>query len=377
MRWLLLVTLAACGPLTPPKTDAGPGGGGGGIIVTGGGGGGITGGGTGTGGGGTVTGGGGGTVTGGGGGTSDGGDGIWDFAVMTLSPAPTNSGAIVGFAETDAGLYAMSGGGHLYRSTGGPFVELLSFPGMQPLDFEGTASGHFFVITTVHFLECASNCADAGSWSDQRIAAFDEVLDSLCVIADDHVLAVGSKGNANDGVSYRWNGTTLAANSVSLGATGPDNCWKGASGDFFIPADDTVVRYSPGQESFALEPTATMPSWRGGGSSPGHEWVTGSGPMIAERGAGSWTNVYTPSGTSGSITSVIGISPTLAFGFGGGFSSSGQAGYRFDGTRWSELTPDLPVINVTFSAFRASNGAVYVGGYDSNQYPVIVRGARR
>ena len=270
MKWLWLVVLAACGPLTPPKTDAGNGGGGGvtggggGSTVTGGGGGNVV---TGGGGGGSVTGGGGGTVTGGGGGMTDGGDGIWDFATLSFSPAPSNSGAIVGFAETDAGLWAMSGGGHLYRSTGGPFIEVLAFPGVQPLDFEGTATGHFFILTTVHFMECAADCADAGAWSDRRIAPANEVLDSLCVIADDHVLAVGSSGGGNDGVSYRWNGTTLAATSVALGAVGPDNCWKGASGDFFIPADDTVVRYSPTQESFALEPTALMPSWRGGGSS--------------------------------------------------------------------------------------------------------------
>lgn len=294
-----------------------------------------------------------------------------------MNPAPASSGAIVGFAETDAGIYAVSGSGRVYRSSGGAFTELFAFPGMQPLDFEGSASGHFFIVTTVHFLECASDCGDAGAWVDRQISAANEVLDSLCVIDGDHVLAIGSRGGANDGVSYRWNGTTLAANAVLLGVGHPDNCWKGASGEFFIPAEDTVLRYTPGSESFTPEPTGPMAGWRGGGSSPGHEWVTGLGPVIAERGQTSWTNVFAPTGGSGSITTVVGISPTLAFAFGGGFSSSGQAGYRFNGTSWSAMTPDVPVMNVAFSSFRASDGTFYVGGYDANQFPVIVRGVRR
>lgn len=315
---------------------------------------------------------------GGGGGAADAGDGVWDFATIALNPAPTNSGAIVGFAETDAGIYAVSGAGRVYRSTGGPFLELFSFPGLQPVDFEASASGHFFIITTVHFLECAADCGDAGAWVDRQISASNEVLDSLCVVDGDHALAIGTQGGGNDGISYRWNGSTLAPAASLIGAFGPDNCWKGASGDFFIPADDVVLRYSPTTEGFTPEPTVPMQGWRGGGSSPGHEWVTGTGPLIAERGQTSWTNVYAPSGTStASLVSVIGVSPTLAFAFGGGFTSSGQAGYRFDGTSWSALTPDIPVMNVTFSAFRSAAGPIYVGGYDLNQYPAIVRGARR
>jgi hypothetical protein len=100
--------------------------------------------------------------------------------------------------------------------------------------------------------------------------------------------------------------------------------------------------------------------------------------VIAERGASSWADVFAPTGMSGAaITTVVGVSPTLAFAFGGGPSSSGQAGYRFDGSTWSAMTPDVPVLNVAFSSFRSANGAVYVGGYDANQYPVILRGARR
>lgn len=322
-----------------------------------------------------TTGGGGGATGGGGGGAADAGDGVWDFANLTLNPAPSNSGNIVGFAETDAGIYALSGSGRLYRSSGGPFTELFAFPSLQPLDFEASASGHFFIVTTVHFLECGTGCDSAANWVDRTISASAEVLDSLCVVDDNHVLAIGNQGGGYDGIAYRWNGTTLASSPTMLGVTDPTDCWKGASGDFFIPADDTVVRYAPGSQAFTLETAGPMPSWRGGGSSPGHEWVTGLGPVIAERGQTSWTTVFT--GSAGSLNTVVGISPTLAFAFGGGFNSSGQAGFRFNGTTWSAMTPDLPVMNVAQSSFRASDGTVFVGGNDANQFPVIVRGSRR
>lgn len=309
----------------------------------------------------------------------DAGDGIWDFSSVSLNPTPVNFAGIVGFAETDAGLYAVSSSGRLYRSIGGAFTELFAFPGLQPVDFEGTSSGHLFIVSTVHFLECDADCGDAGAWTDRQISASNEVLDSLCVVDGSHVLAVGSRGNANDGIAYRWNGTTFATAAAMLGVVAPENCWQAASGDFFIPANDTVLRYSPSTEFFTLEPTMTpMTGWRGGGSSPGHEWVTGNGPVIAERGQSSWSNVFAPTGTSGaSIVSVVGISPTLAFAFGAGGTSAGQAGYRFDGSSWRAMTPDVPVLNVTRSTFRSAAGVVYVGGYDGNQAPVIIRAARR
>lgn len=309
----------------------------------------------------------------------DAGDGIWDFSSVALNPTPVNSGGIVGFAETDAGLYAVSSSGRLYRSTGGPFTELFAFPGLQPTDFEGTASGQLFIVSTVHFLECDADCGDAGAWTDRQISASNEALNSLCVVDGAHVLAIGSRGGANDGIAYRWNGTVFATTASMLGVVGPESCWRSASGEFFIPADDTVLRYSPLTEGFTLEPTMSpMSGWRGGGSSPGHEWVTGNGPVIAERGQTGWTNVFAPTGTSGSsIVTVVGISPTLAFAFGAGGTSSGQAGYRFDGSNWSAMTPDVPVLNGARSAFRSAAGVVYVGGYDGNQSPVIIRAARR
>jgi hypothetical protein len=34
-------------------------------------------------------------------------------------------------------------------------------------------------------------------------------------------------------------------------------------------------------------------------------------------------------------------------------------------------------MNLAFCSLRVSDGSFYVGGYDANQFPVIIRGARR
>ena len=81
--------------------------------------------------------------------------------------------------------------------------------------------------------------------------------------------------------------------------------------------------------------------------------------------------------SSASIFSLVGISPTLSFAFGGRSTASGQAGFRFDGTRWAPMTPDIPAVNVAYSTFHSSEGAIFVGGIGADSLPVIVRGARR
>ncbi|MBL8909287.1 MAG: hypothetical protein JNM17_01165 [Archangium sp.] len=367
------IVASACGPLTPPQKDAGTGGGG---ATTGGGS--ATGGGSSNGGGSATGGGSGGGSTGGGtavgGGAAAGGGTAmtWTFSSIGMTPAPTNSGSIVGLAENDAGIWAMSGSGRLYLSTGGAFTEQLVLPQGQPVDFEGAPTGELFAISTVYFSVCRSSCADAGSWTQTRITASNETMESLCVVSGSHVLAVGSAGGSNDGMYHRYDGQTFDVGSTAFAAFSPNACWRGESGDFFIPVEDAIVVYEPGSLGFTPENTPGMPSWRGGGSALGSEWVAGSGPTIARRSGTNWTNVLTRSG-EGSVNVIVGVSATEAFAFGGGFSSSGQSGWRWNGTTWVELMPDLPLMNQAISALRTSSGTIYIGGNDQNQYPVIVR----
>ncbi len=326
-----------------------------------------------------MTGGGsGGGSSGGGAGTVDAGDGIWDFASVTVSPTPAASGGIVGFAETDAGLLAMSGSGRLYLSTGGAFLEVRSFPGIQPLDFEGTPSGHLFFLTTVDVFDCASNCADGGAWTQGTVNPNGRALETLCVVDDANVMAVGTEGSFGAGMYFPWNGT-IAATSIPLGVDSPGNCWRGATGDLFFPAEGEVLRYAPLTSDITHEivgPLATT-LWRGGGSTPGHEWVARPGPVLLERGSGGWTDAGVL-GTGVEFISVfVGVSPTLAFAFGGGGTADGQCGYRFNGTSWARMTPDVPAIDRARASLRASNGTLFVGGTDSNGGPAILRGTRR
>jgi hypothetical protein len=390
----LVAFVTACGPLSPPAGDGGVGGGGG----TAGGGGGMTGGGGGTtGGGGGATGGGGGTTgggggtTGGGGGTTGGGGGAtgggggaadagtWEFAGLGLTSTGSLSGTIVGLGESAGATWAMSSRGRLFRATGGAFTEVLTLTDgtttLQPVDFEVSPSGRMFVVTTVRFATCASACDQQASWTHASISASNEVLEALCVVDDAHVLALGSRGAANEGVAYRWNGTALSTTATLVGADSPRSCWRGQGGDFFIPAQDAVVRYTPSTEGFTPETTAAT-SWRGGGSAMGTEFVTAGGPLIARRSGTTWTTELTVS-VSGQLNVVLGASADEAFAFGGGPSSSGQAGYRFRGGAWAAMNPDLPVMNVARSGFRASDGRLYVGGDNANNEVCVVRGTLR
>jgi hypothetical protein len=267
----------------------------------------------------------------------------------------------------------MSSSGYIYRSTGGAFQQLFRLVSFVR-DFEGSPSGQMYALGSGDFWRCEGDCADAGAWVSRTVNGASASLRSVCVIDDTHVLVVGNIGGGSDAVSWRWDGVQLAAGSSSLGGTYAQDCWKGASGNLFIAAQNAVLEYSPDTGGVTPHATAVTLNWRGGGSSPGHEWLTGSGPNIVDSASG-WGTAFT--GTSGSITAVVGVSESLAFGFGGGFNSQGQAGYRWDGGVWAPMNPDVPVINNTASAFRTSGGTIYVGGDDSNNLPCIIRGVRR
>lgn len=361
MKYVVLITvLAGCGALGPARTDAGATGGGtggtGGGIATGG----SSGGGPGGGGG-----------SGGGGSTTDG----WTFSTMALNGAPTSAGPIVGLVEAQNGdVFAMSQSGTLYRSTGGSrFEALFTLTGLYALDFDGTADGPMFAISTVYFWRCLSNCAEAASWERIPGTGSGFGFTALCVASSTDVLVLGEQGSFNDGFYSTWNGALLSGRNT-LDADGPNACWKNVNGELIIAADQAVVRYTPSDSSFTTE-TAPAKSWRGGGSGGGRDWLSGTGPTIAEHSDGgtTWNAVYAPVGVASLVTEIIGISPTLAFGFAS--TSNDQHGFRFDGTRWQVMTPDLPgEMTEVNASLRTTSGVIYVGGRDSDFNPVIIRG---
>ncbi len=370
-RAAFVILLCACGPLNPPTTDAGSGGGGatgggqstggGGGTITGGGGGGVTGGG----------GGGGGATTGGG--TGGGGDGIWDFGAASLSPAPGTSADILGFTQTDAGVLAVSSAGRVYVSTGGAFTELVNLGGYY-VDFEALPNGHLFLLSPLRFKHCLSNCADAGSWTEVSVGGSGDSLSTLCAVDETNVLAIGTRSSST-GIVFKWNGTAFEP-SASVGADNPRDCFRAASGDYYLASDDGAARYSPSMARFYFEPITTNTAFVGGGDSPSGEWITARGPIFARRDGGTWTPTALGTGVD-VVRAIVGVSPTLAFGFGGGGTGDGQCGYVFNGTTWSKMPTDIPAMNQARAVFRATDGTIYVGGNDVDSKPCIVVGTRR
>lgn len=370
--WFVVAgALFACGPLKPPMMDAGQGGG----VATGGGVGGA-GGGSESGGGTAV---GGGIATGGGmpmgGGTGietdagipDAGTPTWRFSTLSVNAVTSTTGTIVGIGENDAGVWAMSSSGRLFQSTGGAFNEVIWLKesggaAYQPADFVVAPSGRFFFVTSRWVATCAVDCGVLANWAfdDHNVAA--TALRSLCVVADDHVLAVGDTGGHEAGVAYRWTGTELNQNVISLSVSRPSRCVKSVSGDFIIPGDNGVLRYDPATQSFTPSTTTSTVGWRHAGSVDGHDWIFGTGPRIATPvDASTWTDTQNFNGQN-SIRAVIGVSPTLVWGFGGTASSSAQKLWKFDGTSWAAATPDISGFYQLQVAFQARDGVIYFGG---------------
>lgn len=378
MKKVLLLgpLLAACGALTPQRPDAGSTGGGasstgGGGVLTGGGapvgGGEATGGGQATGGGGVQTGGGAGT----------GGGGPLPYRFGTVNITATGSGGpVVGFAETDAGLYALDSQGTLLRSTGGPFRALFTLPD-QFRAFAGAPGGALFAVTTVSLWHCEGDCTDAGAWDEAPVAGTAFALGSLCVIDGSTVLVLGNAGGDNHGISHLWDGQSIGPEQTVSGRE-LGRCFPSLSGDaFYLPARDAVVRYDVAGGSFTSEAAPTG-GWVSGGAVDGHVWVSGYGPSIAEREGAGWTSRLSLTRAS-AMGAVVGVGPSEAFGFVGTALSAGdQVIYRFDGSSWRALTPDLNVnLYTVASGLVTSSGVIYVGAEDHSLTRVIVRGARQ
>jgi len=384
---LVAVWCAACGPLSPPKSDAGQGGGVGG--GTGGGVGGGLGGGLGGGTGGGLGGGTGGGLGGGadggtggglGGGTGGGGGGSTQrtFATMILGSTPTSGGAVKGFAESGGAIWAVSEHGYIFRSTGGEFTPLvrLQIDGSNAYvkDFTATPDGTFFVLSTLRLAVCSANCDQQANWTDYATATSAMVLETVCGNASNDVIAVGADSSYT-GVAYRWNGSSFRSVSTNLGLDSPAGCWRDSAGDLVFGARDGVVHYRGG--GFSAEPLPLVASsvsaqtWRTGAVVGADEVVAGWAKRLAKRVPGGLSLLIDEG--SGEFRAMAVPSATEAWVFGGGPSAGASNAWRFDGQRWAKLVPPLPIYRA-HAAFLSSTGALYVGGEDDNFNPVILKG---
>ena len=311
---LLALALAACGPLTPPKTDAGSGGGGGAVTGGGTGGGGTVAGG-GTGGGATTGGGGGGGSTGGGtgGGATTGGGG---GAIDPLPNYASAVGAANGWTLTDQVppgqrpyyYNAIRGTDATHLWVTGPFGDVWFFNGnatwtlayddpTSDLVFEDlavTSAGLVAVAGPERLLTCAANCNLAGSFDGPPRTG--RAMKGLCTRGTD-LYAVGSDASQN-GVLFRY--ASNAWSELTLSPTMPklESCHVMADGAVLLGGSSLWRRDPAGaiteeivRPAFSVAPLV----WTRFVENDARLFAMGTFSRIAQRRPdASWKAVYEP-----------------------------------------------------------------------------------
>lgn len=303
-----LLVFAACGPLTPPKSDAGSGGGGG--TITGGGtGGGTVGGGA--GGGGATGGGAGGGAVGGGGG---GGGGAVDPLPNYLSAV----GAANGWTLTDQlptgqrpyYYNAIRGRDATHLWVTGPFGDVWFFNGSttwtlayddaldSSLVFEDlavTSAGVVAVAGPERLLICAANCDQPMSFDGPPRP--NKRMYGLCT-RDTALFAVGTDSSTGRGVLFEYANNTWTELTLTPALAALESCHVLADGSLLVAGASIWHREASGalteelvRPAFAVAPLA----WTHFVESDGRIFVMGTFARIAQRRPdASWKAVYEP-----------------------------------------------------------------------------------
>lgn len=359
---VLFVTtsLAACGPLSPPKCDSGEtpnntGGSGGGASNTGGG----TGGGT--------------VGTGGGTGTfADGG--VWSFGLVggitTRWPE-----ALVALQGTQGDLWALSSDGDLFHSTGGAFSVAVHFD-TDKRDF--ARMGDLLVVADSKNLAWCRGaaCTTDAAFTRQSIDAANGTSYGVMLCSDgDQVAAVG--GNTLNPV-YLWNGngfTSLGNVGVSMDFSGRPKCWFDSAGRLIIPQYGglMIVENGSSRVENLAEPGRVF---LGGGEYEGVSWALGEYGHVHRKDPSGWVTVSMPV-LSASYRAFAGFPSGERYVFGKEESGVNALAFRLDGPRIVPLS-GFPSIGVHASFFRAlvtANNEFFVVG-TSDQGPFVLRATR-
>lgn len=396
----LLSVCVACGPLSPPKTDAGTGGGGGG-DVGGGSGGGAMGGGTGGGGtGGGAMGGGGGAMGGGtgggatgggtGGGATGGGGGQADFTWTTMgfNPAPTapTQYSVKGLARRANGeVWVSLSNGELFHSAGGD--AFTSRVPNVPAQTTGSELGPLAAIgddlvlargAKLHF--CTGPCANFANFTEVKSLPFPETTGALCA-GNGKVYVVSNSGTVGRLSSVDQGTGTWTSLSMDLGVGTAWKCHVDASGDVFVAGDrDLAVLHNGGFHTELVDATALSVNHGlrdvATSGTAGFAVGTASGPMFARRQGTSW--IAAPALTGGTLfTSVAMLSDSEALaGVIVNGSSTAPGIWRWTGSTFTPLAPPAPVFEVEH-ALRVSANDVYFAGYGrSTGGYVVAHGTR-
>lgn len=363
----------ACGPLGPPKSDAGSGGGGGTFITTGGGVG-ATGGGVGTTGGGSATGGG---ATGGGT-TNEPTPLVWSTVGMqdTIS-----SLAVVAISGDANDVYAGQELGDLFHSNGGGFNRLFRFTsGIRSIYASG---GTVVVVSSGDIRTCTSNCTTEAAFSTVSLnnSAINWSLfgKAACGDGPNHVMVIATdRTSSANGQVIEWNGTSWQRTNSNLGVTNPTACWFDGSGNFYVAGDDKVVFVENGS-STPINFSTNNSSYRGGATVDGVTWVVGPNLFVAKGSGLSISQVSTGHTVSQTLAAVAAVSSDEVYLLGYYSSTNGLGlGLKWNGSGFVALGNSLPSFDAQSSArvtHRTSANEVFVGGSDSDG-PIIIRGRR-
>jgi len=368
---LVVLGVFACGPLSPPKADAGSGGGGG---ATGGG----MGTGGGTGGGGSDGGTGGGVGTGGGLGGGGGGEdagpsdaGSRDFSFSQVAVSSSSTAPILGVGGVSGALWALQQSGRLLRSSGGGLSEAFAFTGNG---VGLVVQGMQVVVALARELRvCTAQCEREASYDSFDLSARGEFAEAVCASAM-RSWAVTSNAQ-NDARVYRRDGTQW----TSLGAVPlryPAGCWEDATGALWIAGQGGVVRFD-GTGSFIAVGGPQVLYWSG--VSYGTEtFVVGAAATIGRLVDGGVVDVSQhPPGATFALAAVGGPSDA-PFALGVVQGSTQPRYLRWDGSSWLGVSTSLPALvgsgSVNVVHTTSPNEVYFAGANDVGAW--MVRGTR-
>lgn len=393
-RWLvpLILVCSACGPLSPPRPDAGNGGGGGFLFGggtgggTGGGFGGGSGGGSGGGGvagggsgGGAMGGGSGGGAMGGGGGATGGGGGgalaPLTWAAMTITGA-TSSSYIIGLSGSANDLYAIQDTGYLFHSTGGAFSLVTSIQfGAKGLY---AAGGTIAILQNRSFKTCSSNCTSDAAFTEFDLVGLPNNLtgEAICGREANDITAIVSDTNYM-GKVFHWDGTTWTLTDSNLGVKYPRACWFDSAGALNVVGEDQVVRSEQGANTPQILST-TLSIYYGGGEVGGTSWVVGPNHYAASRTGSTWTRHTVSTSSPTTLFAVGGLSENEVYMLGYYHSTAGM-GFKWNGTTLTPLGPNALPSTASQSTIRrilvTAPNELYLAGSNTSG-PIIIRGRR-
>ena len=314
---------------------------------------------------------------------------------MSLSPAPsfgTPSAVSARVGEAWLGM-----GGKLYRSTGGPFVEVTGLTLNSLKDVHVTPMGKVFAVSNSSNSQvCASgDCSMAANYVPLLTDNSSDTFDGLCGFGE-RVFAI-TNGGSNQAQLYEFVNNAWMKVSNDLGFTLPRKCVVGPSGEVYVLGRTFVVRYEAG--SFAQENVDLMgqgnAEWYdmalvfngsqvavgmlvGGIGSPG----TMTGYRYARRNpqGGGWTTLPFMQNYGDRLNAVISTGPSefLAAGFTGGASTTARF-VEWKGTQWAPVPmanqPPAVLASVVDAAAASEREVFLVGSSNSGSY-AIIRGRR-